>query len=326
MASFGDQFTHVAAFDWSGARQANGIALAVFGPSDHTPRLIPPPDGRRWTRTQAHDWIAACRQASGQQRWLIGIDCAFALPAAVSSVWQCQSGPELWAKVEAASLAYPDHHGGGVVAHSALGRFFWQSGPRPKNWMEHHRHTEQVCRADGLGAPETPLKLIGAKQVGWGALAGMRVLHSLCAETCTGRCSQVPPERERNDRQSVAVWPFHPIVGADVVLVEIYPRLFLRLAGHGQQKIRTGVALDAALLALGAAPFGLSPQSPVSDHDADAIVAAAGLRLLANQPTLWGPANLVSALEGWIFAAGAGVALHLPRLVSPQRIIEEPTR
>jgi hypothetical protein len=50
------RFTRFAALDWSGARQANGIAVAVCSPGRGAPSLVPPPDGRRWSRLRALDW------------------------------------------------------------------------------------------------------------------------------------------------------------------------------------------------------------------------------------------------------------------------------
>lgn len=281
---------NIAAFDWSGARKPNGIALAVWMEGQSRPTLVPPPNGQHWQRTQALKWIA-----TRQGRWLIGIDCAFALPAPVSQAWGCANGPELWQQVDAACNADADLHAAGAVAHPAIADFFWQAGRRPVGWVEHHRATEMACRADGLGAPETPLKLIGAKQVGWGGLAGMRLLHQLGPRLGS----------------RLAIWPFQPIEQADIVLAEIYPRLFLRFAGHGNSKIRTSAHLDTVLAALGADPSGLPLATSVSDHDADALAAAAGLARLAARPDCWGPPDLPAStrgLEGWIIGVGGGLA------------------
>ena len=45
------------------------------------------------------------------------------------------------------------------------------------------------------------------------------------------------------------------------VVVEIYTRAFIRLAGFSGRKVRTLDQLDAALAALGSAPAGLSARA-----------------------------------------------------------------
>ncbi len=79
-------------------------------------------------------------------------------------------------------------------------------------------------------------------------------------------------------RAHAATWPFEDIAGRSV-LVEMYPRLFLRRVGAGNRKVRDWGELATVLRALGSR----SPKAedkPPSDHDTDALVAAAGLRPL----------------------------------------------
>jgi hypothetical protein len=255
---------------------------------------VPPPNGKSWQRAEAVAWIAARKG-----RWVIGLDCAFALPRVVAQAWGCATGPDLWRRVDVASADDDDFHAAGAVADPHLTQFFWQRGARPAGWVAHHRVTELACRADGLGAPETPLKLIGAKQVGWGGLAGMRVLHHL--RTHLG--------------QRLAVWPFEPVNAAEITMVEIFPRLFLRWSGHGGTKVRGQQALDAVLSAFGAPASGLPLGAAISDHDADALVAAAGMRALSLNPVCWAPAALdhtTATREGWILGVGGGLAGNRP--------------
>jgi len=228
--------------DWSGAsgRQYSGIAVAECPAGAGAPVLVQPP-GKRWRRTDFVDWIAA--QAGRGERLLVGIDCAFALPAPMAGalLGEGYSAPALWAYIDGHCAEAEDFFGGPFARHQLHRSHFWHEGPRPADFAELHRATETACRAAGLGAPESPLKLVGARQVGKGGLAGMRVLHALKVRL-GGR---------------FAVWPFDPLDNADIVCIELYPRLFMRMGGHGNAKVRTVEALDRCLAALGCQPSKL---------------------------------------------------------------------
>jgi hypothetical protein len=66
--------------------------------------------------------------------------------------------------------------------------------------------------------------------------------------------------------------------------------------------VRTEAQLDAALAALGSRPAKLD-RDP-NDHESDVLIAAAGLRAIADEPRYWSPPALTPALarsEGWTF-------------------------
>ncbi len=280
-----DRFVGV---DWSGAAGSNyaGIAVADCRVGGGAPTLIGPPR-RRWRRTDFVDWMAA--QAGRGERLLVGIDCAFALPSpmAVGLLGENYTAAALWAYIDAACVDAPDFFGGPFAGHEAHTGHFWHSGPRPAGFAELHRATEHACRAAGLGSPESPLKLVGARQVGKGGLAGMRVLHRL----------------KQQLGKRFAVWPFEPMDKADIVCVELYPRLFMKMCGQGNGKIRTAAALNRNLAALDAMPY-IDPAETLSDHETDALVAAAGLRFIAGDRAVWSPVGMDSLAiraEGWIF-------------------------
>jgi hypothetical protein len=248
--------------------------------------LVDPP-GKRWRRADFVDWMAA--QAGRDERLLVGIDCAFALPAPVAAglLGEDYTAAALWAYIDATCGDAADFFGGPFAQHERHAAHFWHRGSRPTGFAELHRATEQACRAAGLGSPESPLKLVGARQVGKGGLAGMRVLHAL-TQRLGGR---------------FAVWPFDPVADADIVCIELYPRLFMKMAGHGNGKIRTLAALNRNLAALAAEPYA-DPAEMLIDHETDALVAAAGLRFIAGDRAVWSPADLDSLAiraEGWIF-------------------------
>ncbi|GAC1623597.1 MAG: hypothetical protein NVS9B10_08700 [Nevskia sp.] len=237
-------FERYVGIDWSGAAQAGAVL----------------------------DWLRAELQRG--PRLLVGFDFAFALPGDGRPL------AALWAEVETHCAQAPDLLG---RAYAERDPRFWQRGPQPARWNQTPRATERACRAAGLGSPQTPFQLIGAKQVGKGALAGMRLLHRL--------------HREAADR--LAIWPFDaadPAADARSFCVEIYPRLFIRRAGLGNRKLRDRDDLNQALNRFDS--LGIA-DGTFDDHEADALVSAAGLRRFADDAALW-RAGAAQA-EGWIF-------------------------
>lgn len=265
-------FDRYVGIDWSGAAQPGypGVAVAVCAPGRAAPVLVPPP-ARTWTRGAVLDWLRA--EIARPQRLLVGFDFAFALPG------DGRPASELWAEVEARCAGDADLLGSRFAVGDPR---FWTAGPRPADWNAQPRRTETACRDAGLGNPQTPFQLIGAKQVGKGALAGMRLLHAL----------------EREARERIAIWPFDPAAGRDPrsVACEIYPRLFIRRAGLGNAKLRSRDDLNHALNAL--ASIGLA-RGTFDDHQCDALVTAAGLRHCADDAAAWAAGE--GEAEGWIF-------------------------
>ena len=274
-----DAFDRCIGIDWSGAAQPGyaGVAVAQCWPGRGAPALVAPP-GRapRWTRSAVLDWLR--RELDRGERLLAGFDFAFALGATGLAA------PALWAAVEASCAADADLLGRRYADGDPR---FWQQGACPAGWAPRHRPAEDACVAAGLGHPQSPYQLIGAKQVGKGALAGMRLLHRLHAEL---------PDR-------VAIWPFDAGAGQDArsVVCEIYPRLFIRRAGLGNAKLRDRDDLNHVLNGLDS--IGLA-RGTFDDHQADALVSAAGLRQSAGDAALW--AAGAGRAEGWIFGVPAG--------------------
>lgn len=278
-------FDEVWAIDWSGARgRLTGIAVARLGSDAIAPALVPPPGGAPWTRAAVVDLLVA---AIGQgRRVLAGFDFAFGLPAEVLpalGLAGCRDLPCVWRHVDQACAGAADLHGGPFVDAAPAG-LFWRGGPRPPGWIAAMRMTDTRC-AESLGArPESAMKLIGAKQVGLGALAGMRSLAVL-----RRRCGP-----------GLAVWPADD-PGRGSVAVEMFPTVYRRRATGSTAKIR-----DPALLARALAAFGcaMPPAAAASlgDDATDALVAAAGLREDARRASAFAlpPAPRIRR-EGWIF-------------------------
>lgn len=265
-------FDRYVGIDWSGAAQPGyaGVAVASCAAGRAAPALVPPP-GKTWTRVAVLDWLQ--RELARPQRLLVGFDFAFALPG------DGRPAPALWADIDARCAADGDLLGSRYAAGDPR---FWTAGPQPPGWNAAPRATESACRDAGLGNPQTPFQLIGPKQVGKGALAGMRLLHRLQAD----------------DPARVAIWPFDAAAGHDrrSVVCEIYPRLFIRQAGFGNAKLRSREDLNHAFNAL--ASIGLA-RGRFDDHQCDALVTAAGLRHSAADPGLWSAGE--GQPEGWIF-------------------------
>ena len=283
--------------DWSGAREAHGVAVAECNPAGRA-RVIAPPAGGRWTRTGVAAWIAASRPRWG--RALVGFDFAFALPFEPGRGYLGGARPDLadasalWEAVEACC---PDRDedlfAGAFVDDSRHAPAYWREGKRPATWRDGpatQRATELAAMASGCGHPVSTLRLAAAsKQVGKASLAGMRVLRRLRAE-------------------GIAIGPFEEPGASSLVVVEIFPTIFRKLAGHGTRKIDTPAEMHRALAALGAR----APRLParLDDHDADALVTAAGLRRLARRAEVdpWRPASMTptaARCEGWIFGVAA---------------------
>ena len=282
-------FDGFVAADWSGARGKSyaGIAVAECRPGDGAPRLVMPP-GRNWRRADFVEWLAG--EAAAGRRLLVGIDCAFALPAPTAETILGDPAYhvfDLWNHIDLICAGSDDFYGGPYAEHPPHVPLFWVSGPRPIGFAELHRATEAACRSAGLGAPESPLKLLGARQVGKGGLAGMRVLAEL----------------KRRLEDEFSVWPFDGAESARIVCVELFPRLFLRAAGHGNSKVRTLAELNRCLVRLGSLPYA-GTEASLTDHESDALVAAAGLRGIAHDGAVWSPVGLdalARRAEGWIF-------------------------
>lgn len=288
------EFDRFIAIDWSGARaiRTPAIALAETARDDDDVRLIQGPLNGQWSRSAIAEHLVeiAHRNHESGHRTLVGIDANFSYAAEIiaEQVPQARDAKDLWADIERLADSAENFSGERVWQHLEMVRFFWHSGPRREDFRIVQRSTEIACGAAGHGYPESPFKLIGPKQVGKGGLAVMRLCHYL-RDTLGA---------------TLAFWPYDAasdIADASIVLVEIYPRLFIRKAGLGSAKIRLSGHLDEALKAFGSR---IAPSAGHTDHDADAIIAAAGMRQALREtglPTPPAPLADQIRLEGWIF-------------------------
>lgn len=276
-------FIRFAAIDWSGAkgRRHKGIAIATCDSGSGAPALVEP--GRIWSRTEVLGWIRA--KAASPERWLIGFDFSFAPPLVARGAYlpgeeTPTTARAFWSYVDACC---EDEDLGAASFLEARHRphFYFGAADGQKADFMHFRQCELAFNAGGGGKPSTVFDAIGAAQVAKASFAGMRLLHHL--------------------GDGMAIWPFDPLRTRDSTVVEIYCRAFIRMACGRGLKLRTSADLNRALAALGTGPV---PEAAYSDHQTDALIAAAGLRAIAGKPAYWQPAGLATPIartEGWTF-------------------------
>jgi len=279
-----DRFQRFAAIDWSGAKgkRHKGIAVAVCEAGEGAPRLVE--RERPWSRTEVLDWLLA---SSAEAPTLYGFDFSYAPPIVERGAYlpgetePPSDAKAFWAYVD--RLCEDEDLGAAsFLEHHHRPHFYFGAADGVKADFLHHRVCEHAFNALGGGKASTLYDAIGASQVAKASYAGMRLLHRL-----EGR---------------VPVWPFDPRADQGSLVVEIYTRVFIRLAGLSGRKVRTLAQLNQALAALGSAAVHM-PREP-NDHETDALIAAAGLRAIAEDERYWKPKGLtpdIARTEGWTF-------------------------
>lgn len=290
------RFRHFLAIDWSGAagERHKGIALALAHADGGPPVLVDP--SRGWSREEV---LAILRDALPPDT-LVGLDLGMSLPFADCGAFfpgLPNSPPDarsLWAMVDEICAGDPHLAASSFVDHPDLSPYFRRHGGREGGRFRcdgaahgrgRFRATEHAQAAQGC-KPYSNFNLIGAAQVGKSSLTGMRVLHGL--------------------RGALPVWPVDPLPRTGSVLVEIYTSLAALEAQRSaaRSKIRTVADLNHALAALGSPP--IAGEGAIDDHSSDALLAAAWLRKVADEPARWRPRGLapeIARTEGWTFGA-----------------------
>lgn len=284
-------FSSFACIDWSGAALARppGIAVAQIG-VEGPPALITP--DRHWSRADIAGWLED--HADAQSDILIGMDMSFAFPFEDKDGYfpEWDDSPpnarSLWALVDSICADDPHLGASGFLKHPQGRRHFRHAkgniGDLFEGSIGRLRRVEHHQRATRQANSWSCFNLVGAGQVGKGSLTGMRILHRL-----NGR---------------IPIWPFDPVPDTGPMVIEIYTSMAARAAGlpAGRSKIRSRIALEMALAALGCD----TPELLVhyDDHSTDALITAAWMRNMVGNPAIWAPANLnsqIAATEGWTF-------------------------
>ncbi|WP_300974052.1 hypothetical protein [Sphingomonas sp. LHG3406-1] len=276
-------FTRFVAIDWSGAkgRRHKGIAVASCNRLG-APRLIRPE--HVWSRTEVADWLAA---EALKEPTLFGFDFSFAPPHAERGAYLPgeegvpDNARDFWAYVDANA---PDEDLGAASFLEQVHRrhFYFGIADGVKADFVRFRQCDHRLNQAGGRKTASAYDAIGAAQVAKASFAGMRFLHRLSGK--------------------VPIWPMDPLEPGESAIVEIYTRIYLRNAGLSGTKLRSRTELNAALKALGSPPARLRFEP--DDHQTDALVTAAGMRVHARQPQAFAPSGLTADLartEGWTF-------------------------
>jgi hypothetical protein len=278
------RFARFAAIDWSGAKgkRHKGIAVALAEQGDKAPKLVRP--GHVWSRTEVLDWLL---EEAAKAPTLFGFDFSYAPPLLERGAYfPGEAAPPgeakaLWAYVD--RLCDDEDLGAASFMETHHRRhFYFGAADGVKRSFLHHRACEHAFNALGGGKASTLYDAVGAAQVAKASYAGMRLLHRL-----EGR---------------VPVWPMDPNPQQGSLVVEIYTRLFIRLAGLSGRKVRSRADLATALKGLGSRSPRLAREP--SDHETDVLIAAAGLRAIAGDERYWHPPRLTPEMaqtEGWTF-------------------------
>ncbi|MEP7223301.1 MAG: hypothetical protein ABI673_11625 [Novosphingobium sp.] len=290
------RFRHFAAIDWSGAagERHRGIAVGLCAQGTGAPELVRP--GHRWSRREVADWLLHDLPPDT----LVGLDLGISLPFADCGAFfpgwneSPANARSLWTLVERICADDPHLSASSLVNHDQAARHYRRHGGRqgdlfgganPADGRGRFRQTELAQQAMGC-RPYSNFNLVGAAQVGKSSLTGMRLLHALSYR--------------------LPVWPIDPVGTSGSVITEIYTTIAAMAAGRppGRSKMRSLPELNQALAALGSADVP-SGSHPIDDHQTDALLTAAWLRVSAHRRELWNPPGLsaVAQTEGWTFGA-----------------------
>jgi hypothetical protein len=277
-------FAAYVAIDWSGAkgRRHKGIAIAEAR-GQAAPRLIRP--GHIWSREEVLGWLLG---RAAKEPTLFGFDFSFAPPIVEKGEYLLgepgvpTTAREFWAYVDDKS---DDGDLGAAsfleVAHRR--HFYFGIADGVKANFVRFRQCDAQLNAQGGRKTASAYDAIGAAQVAKASFSGMRLLRHL--------------------EGKVAIWPMDPLPATGSAVVEIYTRIYLRRAGLSGVKLRSRAELNRALKGLGSLPARLRFEP--NDHQTDALVTAAGMRLLATtEPRAFDPEGLTPAIarsEGWTF-------------------------
>jgi hypothetical protein len=279
-----NRFQSYVAIDWSGAKgkRHKGIAIAEAR-GESAPRLIRA--GHIWSREEVLQWLL---KRASREHTLFGFDFSLAPPLIERGEYLPgepgvpTTAREFWAYVD--RMSDDEDLGAASFLENAHRRhFYFGIADGVKAGFMHFRQCDAHLNAQGGRKIASAYDAIGAAQVAKASFSGMRLMHRIDGK--------------------VAIWPMDPLSERGSVVVEIYTRIYLRRAGMSGVKLRTRAELNRALKGLNSPPARLRFEP--NDHQTDALVTAAGMRLLATtEPRAFAPEGLtphIARTEGWTF-------------------------
>lgn len=290
------RFSRFLAIDWSGAigTRHKGIALALADAAGGPPVLVEL--GQGWSRKE----VMVLLRDGLPTDTLVGLDLGIALPFVDCGAYfrhrevLLPDARSLWALVDDICSSDPDLAATSFVDHPEFAAYFRRHGGREgahfrcddsAHGRGRFRVTEHAQAAMGC-KPYSNFNLVGAAQVGKSSLTGMRMLNRLAGH--------------------LSVWPIDPLPESGSIVVEIYTSLAAREAGRSaaRAKMRSYDDLNQALANLDSPP--VANNGAINDHASDALLSAAWLRKVADEPERWNPSGLTPSIartEGWTFGA-----------------------
>jgi hypothetical protein len=232
--------------------------------------------------------LAWLLRRAAREPTLFGFDFSFAPPIVERGEYLPgeagvpKTARAFWAYVD--SRCDDDDLGGASFLEQVHRRhFYFGIADGVKSRFMHFRQCDARLNAQGGRKTASAYDAIGAAQVAKASFSGMRLLHRLDGK--------------------VAIWPMDSLPQHGSAVVEIYTRIYLRRAGLTGVKLRSRGDLNRALKGLDSPPARLRFEP--NDHQTDALVTAAGMRLLATtEPRAFDPEGLtpeIARSEGWTF-------------------------
>ena len=267
--------------DWSGNGQSwqQGLQVAIAEPGNTAPILLRGQEAKgRWSRKSFADWLG---QKVRQQKALVGLDFAFGFPDVASVV------PEIklnWRYVAEFCVAEENFYGGRFFKDESSPHAALVNSRNIKGSHYSHtrlRTTELAAKRIRGATPSCVFNAVGAAQVGPSSISGMRFLKHMS-------------DHHGNE---VAVWPFDEIDEGRSVIVEVFPRFF-PLSKNLSPNLADHSALNSALEAFGSLGVATAPKN---EDEGDALLTAAALRQLSQEPRWFNLPPPVVRSEGWIF-------------------------
>lgn len=278
------RFSRFVAIDWSGAKGTThkGIAIAEAR-GEAAPRLIRA--GHVWSRKEVLGWVI---KEAEKEPTIFGFDFSFAPPIIERGEYLLgeknvpRTARDFWGYVDA-RCEDEDLGAASFLESTHRKHFYFGIADGLKSHFVRFRQCDARLNEQGGRKTASAYDAIGAAQVAKASFSGMRLLRHLDGK--------------------VAIWPMDPLPERGSAVVEIYTRIYLRRAGLTGTKLRSRQDLNLALKGLGSPPARLRFEP--NDHQTDALVTAAGMRVVARtEPRAFAPEGLtpeIAQSEGWTF-------------------------